>query len=826
MHGLKPNPALDRRSFLYRAIQLAAATTPLLSACGGGSDAADAAAASAADSSGALLPGSFLLVGQVTLPASLSLKGTRIVYPLGKGDVSAAGAFQVPFIDAGIAFSQLRDAAGNLLVFGFLSAEQTTLSTRSTAEALVFRGLGLWAQAPRIRVAALTLLRTEDLAMVEAAVVSAIAAGGPAWLSSAKVGLSSAVNAKVATMIGPPPVGAAARKSVQLQGSIVTPRERVSGLTLECDGIAACTVTNYFRRRSALFHTPFAAKLEAGLEFPVSEYLLRTEVSATDGLSSPLQAIADLFFERKSLYTPVSVSLATPLVPDGSVYTRYKVYGVGPGTSLGTWGDLPQSVRDAGIKLIIRSIVLDFAVPLLASVVIFSQAKDIDKFIKATEASDALKDLVNLLAKAEDLVNLLLVGDFKGCCVATLNYMVTTDSYQIATFAAMAAICEANWGPWVIDKRTGVTVFFEEFIHDAWSAFDKVLDTGEFAFTLFDSAVQALDIGSSRLGESWEVTVTKAKVSLTPLAFFVEKNANFTDITATVQNQGAVEGRVFGYRWKCRSGHLYAGGKYATVIDSTTYNVVGYDALDVNAGTVDKIEVDVVISGFKDEPVGSAKAKVYVTGLTVTPEEKKKLKASESVTLTAATVGMRPLVAGEKVVYKWLLGGTPGTLTATDTETATFKADATKEGLAVVTVEAFLGERRIGRAQSNLTVGNKLIIAGRVFEDHWKDASGCHAGMYIAFPKVQDAKSYDVFVTGMRGPVFGTEYRWSVYVIALGRVGPFPWTDQAGEILGGSPRGTAILGGSNGGGDACIDMPDGRWAAWYQGSTVQVTVTL
>ncbi len=818
MHGIRTAPALDRRNFLYRAIRLAAvpAFPALLSACGGGGSDHDNASGEA--------PG-VTLDGQVVLPARLSLAGASVSLALGQAAVSASGAFQVPFTDGGICFSQVRDAAGNYLVFGFLRAEQTMLSTRSTAEALIYRALGLWAHAPRVRVAALTLLRTEDLASVEAAVVSAIAASGATWASSATVSVGTAVKAKVATMIGAPPAAAAARRSVQ--GMIVSPTERVSGLILEGDGIGACTVTNQFRRRSLLVHTETFAKLESGGEFALPEHLVRTEMSPLDGLSSPLQAVADLWFERKSLYTPVTVSLATPRFPDTAVYTRYRVYGIGPGVSPGTWADLPESIKTEGILLILKSVVLDFVLPLIASVMVPMADEQIDDLVQSTEANDVLKDLVNYFAQVPSLVSLLLAGDFSGCCKAVLDFIRNTDSLQIALFSLISGFLVQKFGPTVTDPIKKIPVDINKAIYEGWSMIDGILDVGEAGFTLFDSAVQALDIGSSRRAESWDVTVTKAKVSLTPTEFFVEKNTLFSGITAVSVDASQVEGKVFGYRWKCSAGHLSDGSKYGTTIDSTTINSVAYDAVDVPAGTVDQIDVNVFLSGLgSDDPVGSAKSKVYVTGVTVTPAEKKKLKANESVTLTAATVGMRPLVAGETIVYKWTLGGTPGTLTATDTATATFKADATKEGLAVVTVEAFLGDRRIGRAQSNLTVGDKLIVAGRVFEDHWKDASGCHSGMYIAFPKVPGAKNYDVFVTGMRGPVFGAEYHWFVYAGATGAVGPFPWTDQGSEILGGSPRGYAILGGGNGGGDACVAEVDGRWASWYAGSTVQVTATL
>lgn len=809
MHGLKPSPALYRRSFILRAIQLAAvpAFPALLSACGGGgSDQADASGEA---------PAGVTLSGQVVLPASLSLANTRVVHLLGQGAVGAGGAFQVQFIEGGAALSQVLDAAGNLLVFGYLRAEQPTLSTRSTAEALVYRGLGLPAQAPRIRVAALTLLRSEDLSMVEAAIVSAIAAGGPTWASSPMPGVSGAVSAKVAAMIGTPPASAAARR--RALGMIVTPTERVSGLIVEGDGVGACTVTNYFRRRSLLVHTETFAKLDTGPEYALPENLVRTKMTPIDGLSSPMQAIADLFFERKSLYTPFTASLATPRFPDTAVYTRYKIYGIGPGTAKGTWDDLPDALKIEGLELVFTSIVLDFLIPLLCSVVMFVKGEDIDDFAKRSEASALLKDVITGLAKLPELVGLLLAGDFTGCCKATEAYLRGTAGAQIGLLAALTEILTGLYGPIGVDPITGKTVDFNKFIYDAWSKFDRFLGVGEFAFTLFDSAVQALDIGTSSLADTWDITVTKAKVSLTPTEFFVEKNTLFSGITAISVDASQVEGKVFGYRWKCRAGHLSDGSKYGTTIDSTTLNSVAYDAVDVAAGTVDQIDVDVFLSGLgTDDPVGSAKSKVYVTGVTVTPTEKK-LKASESVTLTAATVGMRPLAAGETVIYKWTLGGTAGTLTATDTATATFKADATKQGLGLVTVEASLGGKRIGTALATLTVGDKLVVAGRLFEVHFKDEN-CHTGMYIAIPKVAGAKHYSVLVSGMRGPVFGTSYTWEVYVSGDGSVSP-QWTPLGNEY-------TTGIGGGGGGGADCVDAPDARWAAWYEGSTVEVTVTL
>ena len=818
MHGLKPSPALDRRSFLYRAMRLAAvpAFPALLSACGGGGSDSD-------DSSSGLDPNSAAtatLAGQVVLPANLSLAGARVGHLLGDEEIASTGGFVINFVPDSVAFTQVRDASAKVLLFGFLRAEQTDLTVHSTAEALVFRSLGLWAHPPKVRVAALTLLRSEDLTAVEAAIGAVIAAHGSAWTTfAASSGVGTAVLVKVAALSGNPPAGAQARKSAQ--GMIVTPEERLSGLIVEGDGIGACKVTNAFRRRSLVFHTAVSAKLDGDPEpFDLPLNLIKTEVSPTDGVSNPLEFIANLFPSGKTYYTPLSVNLLTPLFPSTAAYTKYKIYAVGPGLAFGTWSDLPQTVKDQGILLMIKSVILDFALPLLASVIVPWKAEAIDDLAQRTEANDVLKDLINAVAAVPELTSKLLSGDFKGCCEATVTFIRGTDTVQIALLHSFTLLLQAMFGTSVVvNSKTGRAVSFDAFIHDTWSAIDGVFDAGEFALTLFDSAVQACDIASSRFAETWDVNVTKAKVNLNPPEFFVEKNTLFTGITALAVGVTEVAGKVVGYTWKCGAGHLSDGTKYAAFIDSTTSNLVAYDAVDVPAGTVDQIDVKVFLSGLgTDDPVGSAKTKVYVTGVTVSPTEKK-LKANESVTLTAQTVGMRPLAAGETVTYRWTLGGTAGTLTATDTATATFKADATKQGLGLVTVEASLGGKRIGTAQTTLTVGDKLVVAGRVYEDHSKDASGCHTGMHIAIPKITGATSYSVFVSGMRGPIFGTEYTWTVFVTPAGVPVGSMWAIIGNEIVGG-------IGGGNGGGDECVAAPDQRWAQWYEGSTVEVTVTL
>jgi hypothetical protein len=70
----------------------------------------------------------------------------------------------------------------------------------------------------------------------------------------------------------------------------------------------------------------------------------------------------------------------------------------------------------------------------------------------------------------------------------------------------------------------------------------------------------------------------------------------------------------------------------------------------------------------------------------------------------------------------------------------------------------------------------------------------------------------------MRGPVFGTEYTWDFSVFPNGTVSS-GWTPAGNEY-------TTGIGGGNGGGSECVNVPDQRWAAWYEGSTVSVTVTL
>jgi hypothetical protein len=807
-----PVSQANRRSFLYRAIQLAALPSFLAACGGGGSDHTDDADAASSGSAATAK-----MSGQVVLPAGLSLAGTRVGHLLGDEAVASSGAFVISFVPNSAALTQVRDASGNLLLFGFLRAGQTQLSVRSTAEALVFRSLGLWALAPAVRMAALSLFPSENLTTVETAIAAVIAAHGSTWMEfAASSGVGTAVLAKVAAMAAGP-MSAQARRGAQ--GMIVEPTERVSGLIAEGDGIGACKLTNDFRRRALVVHTETRAKLEgAPDEFDLAPNLIETEMDPTHGLSSPLEFIADLF-SGSSHYTPVSVNLATPIYPPNAIYTRYEIYAIGPGLPSAKWVSLPPSIQSDGLLLIFKSVVVDFALPFIASVMVPFNDDALDDWKQRTEINDVVKDLVNLLVAIPDLVTKVLAGDFKGCCEGAVKYILATDSLQIACLHTLTLAFQKKFGPsFVIDPNTGRTVTFESYIYDFWEKFDKVLDVGEFAFTLFDTAVQACDIVSSSMVEHWDLTVTKAKVTLNPAEFFIEKNGLFSGITAVSVDGGEVAGKVFGYTWKCSSGHLSTGDKYGSFIDSTTLNSVAYDAAGVAAGTVDQIDVKVFLSGFgKDDPVGSAKTKVYVTGVTVTPTEKK-LKANESVTLTAQTVGMRPLAAGETVTYRWTMTNTVGALTAGDTPTATFRADATREGIATVTVEASLGGKRIGTAQCSLTVGTKLVVAGRLYEDHWKDASGCHTGMHIAIPKIAGATSYDVFVSGMRGPVFGTEYHWFCYVYPGGATSP-EWVSMGNELVTG-------IGGGNGGGDECVAAPDQRWAAWYEGSTVQVTVTL
>ena len=670
------------------------------------------------------------LVGRIELPVGLSLAGARVTHLLGEGEVTPEGAFPITVVTGAAQLSLVRDRAGNLMLMGFLREGQPALSTRSTAEALLFLALGLFAHAPRVQARALEQLQSLDLAAIESAIKAAIATHGATWLKTPSTAVGAAVKARVRALQG---TG---------RGMIVTPADRVSGVIVEGDGIGACKITNFFRRRSYLYVTPVSRKSADGVESALPESLTRTEISPTNGTTTLIGTLTDLVVGN-DIYQPVSTTVPTPRTPADALWTKYKLYGVGPGVRPGELLNLPPVVAEGWREVFFKSLVFDFVIPFLATVVVPLKADQFEDFAKQLEAGDVLKDLINILVATPGLWAKAREGDFTGACKDALFQILGTDTLQIACLSAFVKVLEAKFGPKYTDPRTGKQGFFDSYIAETWRSIDEVLDLADLAFTTFDTAVQALDIASSRLAETWEVSVTKAKVGLSPQEILVEKSALFSGIKASLVGVEAVEGKVFGYSWKCGKGKLSDGSKYAQVIESTSKDSVAYDAVGVAGGTQDTLTVDVFLKGGgKTDPVGSASARVYVTELTVTPTAKT-LKASESVTLTTELKGMRPLKPGEKITYKWLTTRNAGELLNSPDggPTATYRAHASKEGVDTVTVEAYLGAAKLGTAKASLEVGiskGPYILEAFTVDDNmtlwhngkvlYNDSDGAYAG--------------------------------------------------------------------------------------------------
>jgi hypothetical protein len=785
---------MNRRYFLAATLSLGALGALTMVGCGGGGNTGGGTTTT--------------LTGRAILPAGISLTGLQIRNLYGRGAMRGDGTFPVTVLEGGPTLSMVIGPTGKPLLFGFVTEGKTDLSARTTAEVMAFLCCGAPCMPSELRPVYLTeLARTDRLVGLEKAISDQITAKGEAWLDTPDVTLLAVLNEDIKPFL-----------SQKTRGAIIDPTDVVSGIQVESDGIGSTTLTNYFRRRAYVYIDRESYTDSNKVEHP-SFATITTEpisLSPTKGQTSVLPILFDWLTGNNDAYLPVkSDPVSLPVTPSDARTTLYTVTAVGLGAAPGAFDKLTTERQKAWLDAALRTLIIDLVVPAITGILI--PEKGVKDWLDIVASSAWLKDLISYAATVPDLVTKVKSGQYAEAGKDIKYFVFGTERFKNGLLELLE----------IFVSKLGGTTGAEAFTAMS-EAVDRVLAVPDLFVQAFDTVTQLIGIARSQNAAQWQVTVTKAKVTLDPLEILVEKGGVSDSIKASVRDVQADAGSAFAYAWKCGTGRLSDGIKpeparsFESSSDSVTYDG------NVPGGTIDQVDVQVFLKGLgKQEPVGSASARVYVSELTVAPTTKT-LKSKESLTLTTELKGIRPLKTGEKITYKWLTTRNAGELLGSDdggtnipveTPTATYQAHETREGVDTITVEAFLGSVRVGSAKARVTVGkNSITVAGRWFVET-KAAEGqpgrTSVRALLMVPKIEDAKSYSVYCHDFNDTAYyGTTIRRGWNMPGL----PSDWGDFGSEFAFGLSGGVRD--------DTDVGAYVAGLTSRFQGMIVEVTVTL
>lgn len=423
------------------------------------------------------------------------------------------------------------------------------------------------------------------------------------------------------------------------------------------------------------------------------------------------------------------------------------------------------------------------------------------------------------------------------------------------------------------DAGGGKTINFdvENLQYAGIAVATKALATVDAGLGWIARTRMAVDAGSSRLYERWEVKVTPPKVRLRPDPLEIDPSVPSYAITAEIvdnDNEYGVEKGSITFDWTCTGlyGSLYSvadsglaqPNRFTTSKNNATPNYLpsGVD--------VDPAQPETITATAYFEPIGSVGTRTLIGTATLKPTYRKSFTLKfnppgptdvPSDTDFGLTVAVKENVpSGSTVAWEWSRSGV-GTLTDAPADAnpanshATFRSGA-NEGAAVVTVHATITVPAAYGKPSRIvicdpvstTLNVKKGLKTLTFAGGWTidttyepyvcgqcgpggsptNETGYSVVAYVVVPKVAGAKSYSVLLEKPTPDVRGGVPFPSTRTMTPPTL-PGGWSDQGGSYWSGLSGGSGTVNRETGGG------PDGFYA-WMNGRfgdmKVTVTVTL
>jgi hypothetical protein len=354
---------MQRRPFL--TLLLSTGTASWLHGCGSGTD---SGLSQAANGGGSTATGTTRLKAQISLPdgAAIANRADLSVWNSMTTAMKPAadGSAEIAIFEVGAHYTEVRDSARRLVLAGFMSLDQASLSAQSTAELLAYVALG-------------GALHPVDARPVVLASIQ----GLPGFASLVNLVSTQLTNSGYLTEDGALATaltdfarlqrGASANFNLrQTKGTKVEPNAYDSGISLDTLVDGELKITNNYLRRGKLWLERTGYKSEAGVDVSESVVLKVLDLPVPSRYGGFLGTATEIY-QGNYLWTPVTMPTESiPLFPAGALETYYRLSVVGPGAIEGDLKKLPQERLNEQAVVALKAIVLDFVLPLVANILL------------------------------------------------------------------------------------------------------------------------------------------------------------------------------------------------------------------------------------------------------------------------------------------------------------------------------------------------------------------------------------------------------------------------------------------------------------------------
>ena len=510
---------MQRRSFL--ALALSAGAGSLLTGCGSGWNLGIGPIRGGGGSSTA---GVTRLKAQLQLPegSPVSLPDLAVwTSALTSKAPSATGSVDLGVFAGGTQYAEVRDAERRIVLAGFVSTERTTLSAQSTAELLVYFALGGPLHTAQARPVFLTGL-----------------ASLPGFESLVQLIRTQLTTQGYVTIEGPLATALADFRKANLsitrvtRGTKVEPNAEDSGIILDTRVDGELKITNNYLRRGKLWLERTGYKTAESTNNDT--VLLKTLDLAVPSRYGGWLGTATSLWKGDYLWQPVTMPTeAIPLTPTNALETYYRLSVIGPGATEGDLRKLTSERASEQPVVALKALILDFILPVIANIILPLNGEAIDNATGVINANAAFSDIINTSRQTiPDVFAKIGEGDYDGAVSLLWEAGWTSNSLLPLLATLLAGLFDITTPPSeLLGKITGKL---------------SVLGAVDVIASAFDSGLWAHDVFSSKMASVFDITTTKAKITLVADASTLSPTAT-TNIRAVIQDQP--KEAVYTYEW-------------------------------------------------------------------------------------------------------------------------------------------------------------------------------------------------------------------------------------------------------------------------------------
>ncbi len=320
---------------------------------------------------------------------------------------------------------------------------------------------------------------------------------------------------------------------------------------------------------------------------------------------------------------------------------------------------LSSQRQDELTQLIKTSIVIDFLIPFVTTTLLPLKGDAINNALKHEQAQGSISLLINTITKsAPDIWKKALAGDVKGAMLDGVNSILTDG----AVHEAVIAVCTVLLDFWGSSDDTG------KKFKERGTSVVNILGGVDAILTGFDSYTQAYAFDHASIADTWNITVTPSKVSISPQIGDIGKGEEIK-FKAAVPSLTGTNSPEVEYRWGTSGEHgevtdknYYTGGSttHTGIQITTNSDVIDFVSDGSNIGE-DSVYVEVYVKdGSARNLVG--RASVPITIRDIKPSISPKLISMwpPDIQKFRAKVPESLVKDGDQMSYIWSTTGNNG----------------------------------------------------------------------------------------------------------------------------------------------------------------------